>query len=156
MFLAHHQIVFLCCPLVAIKKSPNAALKSSLTSFVHKRSHKTYQAKERGVKLLRTQKIISVLSYCSSSHFTSSLLFLTTRRWKAFQRLRDGGLLCPKGEGITGEPQYLLMVESIELIRTHGSTNVHLELIWIFSASFGFKIERRRDSEAENLEGGTK
>lgn len=38
----------------------------------------------------------------------------------------------PKGEAITGEPQYVLMVEPIELgglIQTHGSTNVHLELI---------------------------
>lgn len=28
------------------------------------------------------------------------------------------------------------------LIQTHGSTNVHLELIWILSAYFGLKIER--------------
>ena len=36
---------------------------------------------------------------------------------KCPQRHRDGGLLCPKGEAITGEPQYVLMVESIELKR---------------------------------------
>lgn len=47
------------------------------------------------------------------------------------------------------------MVESIELgglIQTHGSTNVHLELIWILSAYFGLKIERRRDSETEKVD----
>lgn len=31
-------------------------------------------------------------------------------------------------------PQYLLMAESIELTQTHGSTYVHVELIWTLSA----------------------
>lgn len=119
---------------------------------MHNRSRKTFPTEDQDVKLSRTQKIISILSYRSSSRLISFLVFLATQRSNALQRLRDGGLLCAKGAAITGEPQYVLMVESIELgglIRTHGSTKVHLELIWILSAYFGLKIETRRDSETE-------
>lgn len=35
-------------------------------------------------------------------HLLIPSLFLTTQRSNALQRLRDGGLLCPKGEAITG------------------------------------------------------